>query len=378
MVDIPTLLGYSAVVLLLIAVLLGAVRPTGRRIAWFAAPFAAGAIGCAFLVHPSAFPGKAGLHLGAFFISLAFAFGWQAVRAFFGHNARWGWLLLPSLAWLAAAFVWFDRLGMEALNATLRIGLVALYTGLPAYQLLREQDPGLPSRRSLGMVFLAASALAVLALPFTVWLPQPLGAAPAETWAVVFFNAQILIEVLLASALMVTMSKERAAQQLYEASIRDPLSNLYNRRFLEDRKAAWQRGDRSTGRSRALIYFDIDHFKRINDRFGHAIGDQVIVLAARVAEDSLRKKDWVFRLGGEEFLCVLPDVDHAGAVEAAERLRAAFEQAARTVGEEPVNATLSAGVAAGISGNPDFDALLAVADDHLYAAKQGGRNRVVG
>jgi diguanylate cyclase (GGDEF)-like protein len=228
------------------------------------------------------------------------------------------------------------------------------------------------------MVFLVASALAVLALPFTVWLPQPLGAAPAETWAVVFFNAQILIEVLLASALMVTMSKERAALQLYEASIRDPLSNLYNRRFLEDRKAAWQRGDRSNGRSRALIYFDIDHFKRINDRLGHAIGDQVIVLAARVAEDSLRKKDWVFRLGGEEFLCVLPDVDHAGAVEAAERLRAAFEQAARAIGEEPVNATLSAGVAAGTGGNPDFDTLLAVADDHLYAAKQSGRNRVVG
>lgn len=377
MVDIPTLLGYSAVVLLCIAVLLAAVRPAGRRFAWFAAPFAAGAVGCAFLVHPSGFPGKAGLHLGAFFISLAFAFGWQAVRAFFDLKALWGWLLLPSLAWLVGAFVWFDPHGLEGLNAIIRIGLVALYTGMPARLLLHVPDPALPSQRPLGLVFLAASGLALFALPFVVWLPQPLGAAPAKPWAVIFFNVQILLEVLLASALMVTMSKERDSQRHYEASIRDPLSGLYNRRFLDDRKAAWEVSDRTQGRSRALIYFDIDHFKTINDRFGHGVGDQVIVLAGRVAQKSLRKKDWVFRLGGEEFLCVLPDAGDADAVEAAERLRSDFEQVARAVGNQPVNATLSAGVASGNSGHPAFEALLARADERLYMAKENGRNRVV-
>lgn len=377
-VDIPTLLGYSAVVLLCISVLLVAVRPAGRRFAWFAAPFAAGAVGCAFLVHPGWFPGKAGLHLGAYFISLGFAFGWQAVRAFFDKKARWGWLLLPSTAWLVCAFVWFDRLGLEGFNAIVRIGLVALYTGLAARLLLKTRDTALPSRRPLGLVFLTAAVLAAVALPFVAWLPQPLGAAPAQSWAVIAFNVQILLEVLLASALMVSMSKERAALRLYEASTRDPLSNLYNRRFLEDRKEAWALSDKAEGRARALIYFDIDHFKQVNDRFGHAIGDQIIVLAARVAERTLRKKDWIFRLGGEEFLCVLPDVDRAEGLEAAERLRCAFEKAGAVVGGHPVKATLSAGVSTGKAGRPAFDDLLALADSHLYKAKRTGRNRVAG
>lgn len=377
MIHIPTLLGYSAVLLASIALLMVAIRPPGRRFAWFSAPFAAGALGCMFLVDSAYLPEKAGLHFGAFFISLAFAFGWQAVRAFFDLPARWVSLIAPSTAWMIAAFLVFDPYGLEELNAAVRIGLVALYSGLPAWLLLQKADESLPSKRPLGVVFAVSALLAGIALPFATWLPQPLGAAQPQVWAVAVFNGQIVLEVLLASALMVSMSKERVSREFYEASIRDPLTTLYNRRFLDQRKDSWQRSDRHEARQRAIIYFDIDHFKQINDQHGHALGDDVIVIAARVAQKTVRKKDWVFRIGGEEFLCVLPDCSAPEALAAAERLRTGFQEAALMVNGQLIEATLSAGIAVGVARQTDFDELILEADRRLYMAKQQGRNRVV-
>lgn len=377
MIHIPTLLGYSAVLLASIAFLMLALGPRERRTAWFAAPFAAGALGFMFYAAPLGLPDRTELHLGACCISLSFAFGWQAVRAFLGLPAEWAILLGPSFAWLLAALFVLDPHEFQVTSATIRIGLIAVYSTLPACLLLRRAGEGLSSRFPLAVVFATSAALAVISLPFAAWLPQPLGAAGTETWAVAALNAHIVLAVLLASALMVSMGKERTALEFYEASIRDPLTTLYNRRFLEQRKNSWQRSDLQEGRLRAIIYFDIDHFKRINDQFGHGLGDQVIVLAAQVAQRSVRKKDWVFRIGGEEFLCVLPDCGAREAKATAERLRANFADAARIVGEQSIDATLSAGVAVGSKGRTEMDELIKLADHRLYLAKQQGRNRVV-
>lgn len=377
MIHIPTILGYSAVLLASIAFLMLALRPPGRRLVWFAAPFAAGALGFMFYAHPLGLPDRLGLNLGACFISLAFAFGWQAVRAFFGLPARWVILLAPTGAWLLATLLLFDPYGFDVINATVRMALVALYSGLPASLLLRRSNEALPSRFSLGMVFAASAVLASIALPFIAWLPKPLGAAELGVWAVVALNAHIVLEVILASSLMVSMGKERASLEFYEASIRDPLTTLYNRRFLEQRKSSWQRSDLQEGRRRALIYFDIDHFKRINDQHGHSLGDEVIILAASVAQRSVRKKDWVFRIGGEEFLCVLPDCGPIEARSIAERLRTNFGEAAWVVGGQSIGATLSAGLAVGDPGQTDIEELIRLADHRLYVAKKQGRNRVI-
>ncbi|MBN6151240.1 GGDEF domain-containing protein [Xanthomonas sp. AmX2] len=372
MIDVPTLLGYTTVVLLCMSLLVLVVRPQAGKRLWFAMPFFAGACGCAFLVQPQAFPGRLGLQLGAFCITLAYAFGWQAVRAFYDRLPKWGWLLLPAALWLCLAIAVFGRFGWTTANACMRIALVCLYSALPAMELWRRRKGGLPSAGLLAIVFGIAAALSALAAVFAHWLPAPLGAAPTQTWAVVFYNVRILLHVLLAGALLMAMHKERDALRYYDDSVRDPMTGLYNRRFFQQRSQQWQD---SGGRHRSVLFFDIDHFKRINDGHGHRIGDAVIVLAAQAAQRTLRKGDWIFRFGGEEFVCVLPDTGLAEANATAERLRLAFMADAREVEGRPVAATISIGVASSVGGVPRVDALVAEADRMLYRAKADGRNR---
>ncbi|MBB4126038.1 diguanylate cyclase (GGDEF)-like protein [Xanthomonas translucens] len=372
MIDVPTLLGSTTVVLLCMTLLLLVVRPRAGKRLWFAMPFLAGACGCGLLIQPQAFPGRLGLQLGAFCIALAYAFGWQAIRAFYERPPRWGWLLLPALLWLCLTIAVFGPLGWTTANASMRVGLACLYSALPALELWRRRKGGLPSTGLLAIVFWVAAALSALAMVFAHWLPQPLGAAPTQTWAVVFYNVRILLHVLLASALLVAMHKERDALRYYDDSVRDPMTGVYNRRFFQQRSEQWR--DSGT-RQRSVLFFDIDHFKRINDRHGHRLGDTVIVLAAQVAQRSLRKGDWIFRFGGEEFVCVLPDTDLRQANAMAERLRLAFMAAARDVEGRRIDATISIGVATSVGGVPQVDALVAEADRMLYRAKAAGRNR---
>ena len=122
------------------------------------------------------------------------------------------------------------------------------------------------------------------------------------------------------------------------------------------------------------MVFDLDYFKKINDRFGHAIGDEALRLFATVAGANMRASDILGRLGGEEFVAILPGSVTDAAV-AAERVRAAFEAAGVTVADQPVGATVSIGVASGEPG-ADVLAMMAAADGALYRAKENGRNRV--
>jgi diguanylate cyclase (GGDEF)-like protein len=120
--------------------------------------------------------------------------------------------------------------------------------------------------------------------------------------------------------------------------------------------------------------FDLDHFKSVNDRFGHAIGDETLSVFAATAARSLRASDVVARFGGEEFVAILPG-SMSEAKTVAERVRAAFEAAAGTIAGHPVAATVSVGAASAASG-ADVATLLTAADKALYEAKAKGRNRV--
>jgi diguanylate cyclase (GGDEF)-like protein len=123
-----------------------------------------------------------------------------------------------------------------------------------------------------------------------------------------------------------------------------------------------------------VLIFDLDHFKCINDGFGHAIGDETLRLFAAVAARTLRASDLVARFGGEEFVAMLPGTIDDATV-AAERVRTAFRKAGKVVADRPVEATVSVG-AASARGAADIGALLAAADAALYQAKMNGRDRV--
>lgn len=158
------------------------------------------------------------------------------------------------------------------------------------------------------------------------------------------------------------------------AAVTDPLTQLFNRQYLNERlDAELERSDRY-GAPFSLIMFDVDHFKSINDTFGHDAGDRVLQRAAEVTSLTMRKTDVCARWGGEEFLILAVETDEAHAVAAAERLRACLE-AQEFEGELP-RVTASFGVASFHRGDTRANLLKRV-DTCLYAAKRTGRNRVV-
>lgn len=157
----------------------------------------------------------------------------------------------------------------------------------------------------------------------------------------------------------------------------DELTGLYNRRYvLAHLNEVF--GGRDSGIETAVALFDIDHFKEVNDRYGHQAGDAVLrQVAARVTRHA-RSIDLVGRLGGEEFIVVMPETNLIGALVGAERIRAAVAEAPFTLaGSESLPVTISIGVAVASSGQETPDSVLKRADDALYRAKAAGRNQVV-
>ncbi len=166
---------------------------------------------------------------------------------------------------------------------------------------------------------------------------------------------------------------EQEAERLRRSVVLDPLTGLYNRRKVDEvLEFEWQRSRRYGGGC-ALIMLDLDHFKAINDRCGHLVGDEVLRALATLLRQRVRRADLVSRWGGEEFLLICPDTDLAAAVSLAEQLRAAIAAYPSSSGERQ---TASFGVAELDGHSGSLAAVLDAVDQALYRAKSGGRNRV--
>ncbi len=175
----------------------------------------------------------------------------------------------------------------------------------------------------------------------------------------------------------VYMTMERAERQSYELAMRDTLTGLENRRAITDELERAVARARRHGEMLGLLVIDIDHFKRVNDSFGHQAGDAVLRAVANTLKLRLRAQDMMGRFGGEEFLAVLPETDLAGSQIVAEALRAAVEATPIQWGAQPIPVTISVGVRGGlVTGADTGDTLVGAADAAMYRAKQGGRNRV--
>ena len=169
---------------------------------------------------------------------------------------------------------------------------------------------------------------------------------------------------------------DRLQTRIREMALTDPLTGVFNRRALHDAAEREMAGSRRTGLPIALIITDLDRFKAINDRFGHQVGDAVLVQTAELFQASLRKEDLLARYGGEEFVAILPGVAAPEALLAAERLRLAREKAVIQANDTAVSVTCSFGVSATTGEAAGFDDLFKRADQALFLAKKSGRNRV--
>jgi diguanylate cyclase (GGDEF)-like protein len=187
---------------------------------------------------------------------------------------------------------------------------------------------------------------------------------------------QPLIEYL-ANQIAITLDNALTHEKVERLSIADGLTGLYNRRFLSERLEEEYSKAARYGTPLSILIMDVDFFKRVNDTFGHQVGDNALIAVARVLQQSVRESDLVGRYGGEEFVVLLPHTDLAKALTVAEKIRLAVsETPIEGMGERRL--TISIGVA----GFPDtkvadMDELVRKADEALYRAKEGGRNQVV-
>jgi two-component system, cell cycle response regulator len=172
-------------------------------------------------------------------------------------------------------------------------------------------------------------------------------------------------------------SELASARAISDAARKDPLTGCFNRGYFDQRLRAEVARAQRHGRSTALVLLDLDHFKRINDKYGHAAGDAVLQAVGQTLRDATRVEDLVARYGGEEFGLIIPGATLLGAALLAQRVRIAIAQLSVEVGQNVLHPSASLGVAAIEHGEAGSGkALLQAADDALYAAKRSGRNRV--
>ncbi len=306
----------------------------------------------------------------------ALACCWQAARVF---NRRQP-LRLPLIAvpaiWLAACTIpgFMENVAYRVIVSSV---LAASMLFATAIEFWRGREERLPSRWPVIAIFASFGLFFALRVPLVDVLPFPFGALPMQAGTVGAFNLIMSFHTLLLTVLIVAMSKERLELEQRLKAQTDPLTGAFNRRAFILRGTRMLRRHAVEARPLCLLFLDIDDFKSLNDRFGHAGGDEVLMKFVTVVHDIIRPTDFLFRIGGEEFCCLLPHTDEAQASRVAERVRSAFERATVDFGGVPACATVSLGIASTERFGYDLDALMKHADTGVYAAKQAGRNRVV-
>jgi len=173
------------------------------------------------------------------------------------------------------------------------------------------------------------------------------------------------------------IESKRLTEMLHASTLKDPLTGLYNRRFLDQFTVRLVASAERSKKNIALLMCDIDFFKETNDTYGHKTGDAVLIGTANILTKLVRPTDFVIRYGGEEFLIILPEADEEKALDVAERIRRAQEENVFSAESARFSKTLSIGLAIYPVGSATFDESIHFADTALYAAKKSGRNRVV-
>jgi diguanylate cyclase (GGDEF)-like protein len=295
---------------------------------------------------------------------------------------------LAALVALAGCFLLPDKTALRHWLRVLAASVMVMMFGLFSVDVQHAQGDPEQMARGIIMATFAVSllslqggreVLAYFAIPFigsTAWLAWR-GADMLATTALLTDPLMMLVIAMIASQLFYRIRQQQFALQrrLNELARTDALTGLHNRRELEQRIAEEMSRSRRHARPLSVVIGDLDHFKRVNDEYGHAVGDDVLRAVGERMRGSLRAEDLAVRWGGEEFLLLLPDTDLENAVRVADKIRLTIADRPVICGDRSVGVTISFGVAQ-LGKDEAVADLVRRADDAMYRAKSEGRDRV--
>ena len=287
--------------------------------------------------------------------------------------------------WLAvAAVLAASYIGLSPSGGSIRVGVNSIVQALLAFGMAYDLRIFARDQLRLRWPSLLALPLLIAALSFlfrgsrALLVPGSVSVEMAADSALNVGSALLYVVLALAfHATLVALVVSRLVLELRHRSRHDGLTGLLNRRAMEEALQAQVQRSRRTGETFTVLMLDLDHFKSINDRFGHAAGDRALRHAAGLLKAGLREVDHLARFGGEEFLALLPGASLAAAQPLAERLRGCLDAEPLVVESDRVPLSVSIGVAQWTDASEDASRLLVRADAALYQAKLQGRNRVV-
>jgi diguanylate cyclase (GGDEF)-like protein len=309
-------------------------------------------------------------------VVLAVAFIWKGARAFNQRPApAAAWLTGPILV-VAIPLLW-ERSFHEWSGGLVYLAGVALYCLMAAREFLSPKGIRLQNHVVLG------AAVGIAGLFYTMRAAAFVMLGPYDPVFEAMFGPQIatlvsLLLIMVCSFSLVALGKEMGEAALRHAATIDGLTQVMNRAAFIRAADAQLRTLAATRAPATALIFDLDHFKAINDTFGHAAGDEVLVRCAETVAKCLEANDLFCRYGGEEFAVLLPGVGAEKAGRIAARMLAIIRAIAVQTERGLVRPTASIGLASALPGETDLSALISRADEALYTAKQAGRNRVEG
>jgi diguanylate cyclase (GGDEF)-like protein len=375
--DVPTLFAVTLFVtvigglLLLFAFLQNRDTPA---LALWGTGYLVGATGAALLSgQATALPNALAVAAANALLCTAYGLMWCGARSFEGRRVSLIGLAVGPALWLVAF-----QFGGFAQSMAARISLVAAITAsyalLSACELWYARDRDLISRWPTLALVIGHAAFLLARIPYAQEVASTISSGQAHGVVVTVMTFEALFAAFCLPFLRVAMSKERAELAQRLAAETDSLTGVPNRRAFFERGHPLLERFVAERQPAALLLFDLDRFKDVNDTAGHQAGDQVLRAFCHLIGTYVRPGDLFGRLGGEEFAYLMTNVSVTQAVQAAERLRSEF--AALPFAELVVRPTVSVGVAMASEAGRSLSALLALADQALYRAKADGRDRV--
>jgi diguanylate cyclase (GGDEF)-like protein len=313
-----------------------------------------------------------GLYMEA--VPIGYACIHLSIIHFVHRGARTRWISLALiLASLPLYLLWSGH-AHAAQSSTLSDLVLSLQTALTAWLLLSTNDEETLWPRRVQGYFLIIYSTTELARVI-VYLVTGQTADRVANWVEVASGIVYVISLSMMPLALIWMFNLRLVAHLGRQALSDPLTHLLNRRGLEDAGKRELARYARTKQELSLVVLDVDHFKRLNDTFGHAGGDIVLREIADLLRQLLRESDSIGRLGGDEFVLVLPDTASFGAGKIIDRVRLAVEKHPMPIWNREASITSSFGIAtSNLRSNLTWDLLLKEADLALYAAKAAGRN----